>query len=102
MKLYYKDELIAVDKMVNGVDMLCLLPTATNYPIDLFGYADTFSREVPTIYLDDWARVRACPEERVGIKDILHDLWLERYNALSIAMANDFRTFYDDYRLELK
>ena len=100
MKLYYKDELIAVDKEINGHRALCLLPTATRYPIDLFGYKDNFKSVVSTLKVGDWAEVRACPKGRIGIKDILNDLGMERYSALDIAIANDFQTFYDDYRLE--
>ena len=97
--IYQGDNLIAESDDTPGKWMK-LKEGVTDYPISLFGYGEDKKEEVCITDLMKWAECRACPPNRCGIEKILKELKLDKYDAFKIAMASNFRTMHDDYRVE--
>ena len=98
--MYQGDNLIGVLEDAPFGEMK-LKEGVTNYPLALFGIGPDKKDTVTYHDILKWAEERACPEDRIGIEDILRELELDRYDAVSIAFENEFRTIHDDFRLEI-
>ncbi len=83
MKLMRFDEVIAQQKIINGMPYM-VAEKNVDFGLLPFGLFDPETRMVSAFKFAQWAKKRCFPPDRIGADELLAELGLKRYDAWEI------------------